>query len=295
MPDFNAARALVASTTKGGRVNWINLQALEYALFEYDADSKEQRIVLVELYYHSDPDSGYTYPSVKGIAQRWGMDRETVRGQVSELLVRRAIFPTKKRKGGTGQIKVYRLPKFLWQRGSQTAPLRDGKEMEKGRERGGEEVARPPRTRNKEQGTKNNSEKRAEHSSSPSIGNGQMAPYIHSFLDSLSSRKEERQEPTWFHEIRAMYPGTTVDEDLKQIEEWARKKRKKFTRDLALNALRRNPPKKPGQRDGFVYHGKFIGYKDAIDLAVKDTEFQLNAKRAIRYADGRIEIMSNAA
>src|SRR4030095_6231431 len=129
MPDFNAARALVASTTKGGRVNWINLQALEYALFEYDADSKEQRIVLVELYYHSDPDSGYTYPSVKGIAQRWGMDSATVRGQVSELVVRRAIFPTKKRKGGTGQIKVYRLPKFLWQRGSQTAPLRDGKEM----------------------------------------------------------------------------------------------------------------------------------------------------------------------
>ncbi len=87
-----------------------------------------------------------------------------------------------------------------------------------------------------------------------------------------------------------MYPGTTVNDDLKRIEEWARKKRKEFTRDLALNTLKRNPPKKPGQREGYVYHGKFIGKEKANALAVQNSEFLLNAKRAIRHADGQIEM-----
>ena len=111
-----------------------------------------------------------------------------------------------------------------------------------------------------------------------------------SIFSSLSSPKEERQEPAWFDEIRGMYPGTTVNDDLKRIEEWARKKRKEFTRDLALNALRRNPPKKPGQREGYVYHGKFIGKEKANALAAQNAELLLNAKRAIRHADGQIEM-----
>jgi hypothetical protein len=281
--------ALVATRKKEARMSWINLAALNYAL-EYDAESKDQRIVLFELAYHSD-DRGYTWPSTKGIAIRWRMDRETVRSQIKALIVKRAIFHTKKRRGDTRQIKVYRMPKFTWASGSQTAPLSGGEETAKGRQRGGEGVAKPPRTRNKEEGTKNNPEKRAKGNSLSSLGNGPLAGSLTSFLDSFSSSsKEEMQEPTWHDEIRGMYPGTTVDKDLKQIEEWARKKGKKVTRELVLNALNRNPPRKPGQSDGYVYHGKFIENKKANALAIKNPELLLTAKRAIRLG-GRIEIL----
>ena len=247
--DLNAARTLVVATTKEALMTWINLAALKYAL-EYDADSKDQRIVLFELAYHSG-DRGYTWPSTKGIATRWRMDRGTVREQIKALLARRAIFRTKKRRGETRQINVYRMPKFTWESGSQTAPSSGGEGAAERRKRGGKGVAKPPRTRNKEQETKNNSEEKAKANSLSSLGNGPLTGPLGSVLSSLCS-KEERQEPTWFYEIRRMYPGTTIDNDLKHIKEWARKNRKEFTRDLALNVLRRNPPMKPGQRDGYV-------------------------------------------
>jgi hypothetical protein len=129
----------------------------------------------------------------------------------------------------------------------------------------------------------------------PFPGNGPLAGSLNSLVSSLSSPKEETQEPTWFGEIRAMHPGTTIERDLKHIERWARKKGKPFTRDLVLNALRRNPPKKPGQREGYAYQGKFIGKLEANALAIKNREFQLNAKRAIKHTDGQIEIANGGA
>ena len=202
-------------------MNWINLPALEYALFEYDADSKEERIVVVELYYHSDPLSGYTYPSVKGIARRWGMDRETVRDHFTALLVKRAIFATKKRRGETRQIKVYRLPKFLWQRGSQTAP-------------------------NKEQGTKNNSEKRAERNSLPSLGSGPLAGPLSSIFSS-SSFPKTNSEPAYWEEARQLGADNA---EITRIEDWIRQKGDEPTRALVLNILRKNPPGAPKRRRG---------------------------------------------
>src|SRR5262249_5275143 len=89
--------------------------------------------------------------SIKGIAARWAMHRETVRSKVTALLVKRAIFPTKKRRGDTGQIKVYRMPKFLWQRGASTASLKEDKEAQKRRQRGKKEAPKPPRIMNNEE------------------------------------------------------------------------------------------------------------------------------------------------
>ena len=85
--------------------------------------------------------------------------------------------------------------------------------------------------------------------------------------------------------------ATTVTDDLKRIEEWARKKKKPFTRELALNALRRHPPNKPRQREGYLYEGKFIKREKANALAVQNPDLQLNAKHAIRHADGQIQIV----
>jgi hypothetical protein len=148
-------------------------------------------------------------------------------------------------------------------------------------------------TANKEEGIKNKEEreKRASSTSVPSLGGGPLAGALSSFSSSLSSQEAERQEPAWFDEIRGMYPGTNVTGDLKRIEEWAQKKGKPFTRELALNALRRYPPKKPGQREGYLYKDKFIEKKKANALAVQNPDLLLNAKRVIRHADGHYEMV----
>lgn len=91
-----------------------------------------------------------------------------------------------------------------------------------------------------------------------------------------------------------MYPGTNVTGDLKRIEKGARKKKKPFTRELALNALRRHPPKKPGQREAYLYKGKVIEKKKANALAAEDRDLLLNAKPVILHADGHYEMVFNA-
>jgi len=79
---------------------------------------------------------------------------------------------------------------------------------------------------------------------------------------------------------------------MKTCGEWKRglTRRMQFTRDLAINTLRRDPPQKPGQREVSVYHEKFVDSKQANKVAVTNLEFRLNAKRAIKNADGGIEM-----
>jgi len=233
-----------------------------------------------------------SWPSVKRIAKKWKMDPDTVRAAISYLIANKLLSDSGRTAGRNHQVKIYRL--LAIEGGAHATPSIEGGGDHEGAAKGGRRVEEggAHATPNKEEGIRNkkNSEKKAEGNSVPSLLDEPLAGGLNSFLSSLSP-KEERQEPVWFDEIRGMYPGTTVSDDLKRIEEWARKKRKEFTRDLALNALKRNPPKKPGQREGYVYHGKFIGNKDANALAVRDQEFLLNAKRAIRHADGQIEMV----
>jgi hypothetical protein len=270
---------------------WVNNLALEWALDQELPTGL--KAVLVTFAAHSN-EHGESWPSVKYIGEKWKMARETVRTLIRTLNADKLLIDTGRRAGDTHQVKIHRLPAIAIEGVAISNPLKGVavttplKGAAKGRQSGSQGVA--VTTPNKEQGIRNNSEKKAEGNSVPSLSDGPLAGDLHSFFSSLSSPKEERQEPAWFDEIRGMYPGTTVNDDLKRIEEWARKKRKEFTRDLALNALKRNPPKKPGQREGYVYHGKFIGNKEANALAVQNSEFLLKAKRAIRHADGQIEM-----
>ena len=93
----------------------INLRALQWAYDQNDL-GVTAKAVLVTLAMHAN-DQGYSWPGVERIASTWGMDRETVRRQIEALLVRRMIYHTKKRRGATGQVKVYRLPKITYRSG----------------------------------------------------------------------------------------------------------------------------------------------------------------------------------
>lgn len=90
----------------------INLRAPRWA-YEQDDLSFAGKAVLVSFALHADH-RGYTWPSVDHIAFTWRLDRRTVRRAIQALLVRRRICRTKKRRGWTGQVKVYRLPKTVW-------------------------------------------------------------------------------------------------------------------------------------------------------------------------------------
>jgi hypothetical protein len=104
---------------------------------EYVIHSAAERVVLFEFAIHAD-DRGYTWPSAVGIASRWHHDDETITKAIKALLDRRAFSLTKKRRGKTGRLKVYRLPKITW------------------------EIPRQSAT-NKEQGRKNKEQRRKEN------------------------------------------------------------------------------------------------------------------------------------
>ena len=57
----------------------INLRALRWAYEEADL-KLGARAVLMSFALHAN-EKGYTYPSLEFIADRWGMDRKTVRRQ----------------------------------------------------------------------------------------------------------------------------------------------------------------------------------------------------------------------
>jgi len=100
---------------------WINFRALKWA---YDQESLPvtTKAVLITLAIHAN-ESGYTWPGVERIASAWGMDRETIRRQIEALLVRRKVYRTKQRRGATGQVKVYRLPKITYGSGGKYRPF----------------------------------------------------------------------------------------------------------------------------------------------------------------------------
>ena len=188
----------------------INLRAVRWAYAQEDLHSTA-KAVLLTLAMHADY-AGYSWPGVKRIASTWGMDPGTVRRQIEVLLVRRLLHPTKKRCGATGQVKVYLLPKNAYERGGKCPPFKneesEAKAGDKGGIRGGKSAP------NKEEGIRNPAEKKASGDSVPSLSDGPLAGDL-SVFSSLSSQKAERQEPAWFDEIRGMYPGTTVNNDLK--------------------------------------------------------------------------------
>ena len=87
-------------------------------------------MVLMSFALHAD-ERGYSWPGVDHIGSTWRMDRKTVRRGIAQLLASRSVFPTKRRFGATGQVKVYRLPKFTWESGGKRTPFKKSERVPK--------------------------------------------------------------------------------------------------------------------------------------------------------------------
>jgi helix-turn-helix protein len=107
----------------------INLRAVQWA-YAQEGLSATSKAVLMTFAIHADQ-RGYTWPGVDHIATKWGMDKKTVRRQIESLLVRRMIRRTNKKRGATGQVKVYRLPKITYERGGKCTPFENEQRVPK--------------------------------------------------------------------------------------------------------------------------------------------------------------------
>jgi hypothetical protein len=94
-------------------------QALRFALGCDKCDSTAERVVLIEYANHADH-RGYTWPSKRFIGSRCRLHHETVARATDTLIAKKLIFRTKKRRGNTGQVEVFRMPKCTYESGLQT-------------------------------------------------------------------------------------------------------------------------------------------------------------------------------
>jgi hypothetical protein len=132
----------VTSASAGGG-NW---RAMDWA-YEQTGLTAAEKGVLMCFASHADKD-GYSWPGVDHIASTWSLDRKTVRRAIQALLVRHSLRPTKKRRGTTGQVKVYRLPKSTYESGGKCPPFKTTKAGRKSPISVPQAGAKSPRTDN---------------------------------------------------------------------------------------------------------------------------------------------------
>ena len=107
----------------GEEVGWINLRALRWWAKQKDL-GLTAKAVLMSFAMDAD-ERGYSFPDVGSIASTWSIDRKTVARAIKRLLGKRTLFPTKARRGATGQVKVYRLPKSSYESGAPCPPFKN--------------------------------------------------------------------------------------------------------------------------------------------------------------------------
>jgi hypothetical protein len=113
----------------------INFRALQWAVAQRNLPAPARHILLI-FAIHAD-ERGYTWPGVDRIASISGQDPGTVRKGIEEILGKRRIFRTKKRRGATGQVKVYRLPRITYERGGKSNPFENDESEGKARDKRG--------------------------------------------------------------------------------------------------------------------------------------------------------------
>ena len=249
----------------------INLRALRWAYEEADL-KLAARAVLMSFALHAN-EKGYTYPSLEFIADRWGMDRKTVRRQIEVLLVRRKIYHTKKRCGSTGQVKVYRLPKITYGSGGKCTRFESDPSGDRAwhkRSISGGEF--PPnneydRIRNKISDSK---------ALGSSLADGEGDTRLKSSPVFSGSYQNHIKYPEYAAWCRSQGGSPTA----KGFDTWLRKQKPHW----------RNKVKAVLEESGYVLDGRFYTSEEANRRSASDFNLILKFRRAIRR-DGKIEII----
>ena len=228
------------------------------------------KAVLITLAIHAN-ESGYTWPGVERIASAWGMDRETVRRQVEALLVRRKIYRTKQRRGATGQVKVYRLPKITYESG--------GKARDKRGISGGKST---PNNEHNEQGTKNNDEFKTLGNSIPAALSSVLHPSGFVFGAHQHLNQSARDHPKW--QEFAAYCASQKGKPAKDGRIHDGTPREDGFRKWLLrqDPYWRDKVKPRDHIDGFVLGHTFYPTDEANRMAEENPELALKSRRATK-------------
>jgi len=219
------------------------------------------KAVLITLAIHAN-ESGYTWPGVERIASAWGMDRETVRRQVEALLVRRKIYRTKQRRGATGQVKVYRLPKITYESG--------GKARDKRGISGGKSTPN----------NDNNRTTNKYHDASKPLGNSTPVARANGSPKSISSFFEGHQNQNQPVPNHVKWP---------EFAAWCRSKGGTPTETgfwkwlCGQKPQWRNKVKQSFDQTGYVLHGQFLTTAQANELGAKNPELLPKFSKATKH------------
>ena len=234
---------------------------------------------------HADA-RGYTWPGVQRIASIWGMDRDTVRRQIAALLVRRLIYRTKKRRGTTGQVKVYRLPKITYESGSKRLPFENhesgGKAEQKGGISGGKST---PNNEYDEQGTKKNDESMTLGNSIPPASDNVSHPSGFVFEGHEHQNRSARDHVKWPEYVAycASQKGRRAKNG--RIHDGIPTEPGFWKWLLGQNPYWRDKVKPRDYIDGYVLDGKFYPRDEANRMAQENPDLALKFRSATKRGD----------
>ena len=255
----------------------INLRALRWA-YEQDDLSVTMKAVLMTFALHSD-ERGYSWPGVDHIASTWGLDATTVRRAIKALFVRRKLCRTKKRRGSTGQVKVYRLPKITWASRARCTPLETIKTGPKAGERRAKGGRSARRIMNDEQTINHHSTSR--DNSIPSAL-AERIPESEKFGKDYQHHADApaQSHMKWpeFAEYCRSKGGTPSENGFwswlcQQKPQWRNKVRQKLSGE-----------------EGWVLNGKFFTREQASQMGIENSDL-LTQFRQAKKRNGKIEII----
>jgi len=253
---------------------WINFRALQWA-YDQGGLPVTAKAVLITLAIHAN-ESGYTWPGVERIASAWDMDRETVRRQIEALLVRRKVYRTKQRRGATGQVKVYRLPKITYESGGKCRPFGNHESGDKARDKRGIRGGKS---------TPNNDNDRTTnkyHDGSKALGNSTSLAPANGSPKSVSSFFEGHQNQNQSVPNHVKWP---------EFAAWCRSKRGTPTESGFWKWLRgqkpqwRNKVQQNFDVEGYKLDGKFLTVDEANQMGRENPELLTKFRKATKRGD----------
>jgi hypothetical protein len=263
--------------TPDQKSHWINFRAFQWAYEQSDL-SVTAKAVLITFAIHAD-ERGYTWPGVELIAFTWGMDRETVRRQIASLLVRRLICRTKKRRGTTGQVKVYRLPKITYESGGKRHPFENDESGGKARDKRGISGGKSaPNNRIIEQ--------RTSHDDSTTLGNstpdpsGKAPASVPFSSPNYQNQNHPVQSNVKWAEFAAYCRSKSGQPTAKGFETWLSRQKPQW----------RDRVKQVPETEGYVLAGKFIAREEANQQAAANPALIEKFRHAIKR-NGQIQII----
>ena len=214
---------------------------------------------------------GYTWPGVERIASAWGMDRDTVRRQIEALLVRRKIYRTKKRRGATGQVKVYRLPKITYESGRKCRPFANEESGGKARDKRGISGGKSTPNIDNNRTQKKNHDMAACNSMPDASGND-SAKSGSSFFEEYQNQNQPVQNQVKWPEFVAWCRRKGGQPTEKGFWTWRGKQKPQW----------RNKVKQSFDQTGYVLHGQFLTVEEANRMGKENPELLTQFRKATK-------------